>query len=171
MPNRRGARGFSRSSRPGVHWGRLVQAAQVTVPASTKILLATVAFTSGMDETVRRTRGMFGILSDTTGAIENQIGALGFMVVSDLALAAGAASIPGPVTDADDDGWFVWEPFVNRGSSNTSSYQGNNWRYDSKAMRKVEDGQGVAIMVENASAIHGFMINLSLAMLTSLTAS
>ncbi len=79
---------------------------------STKILLGVFVLSNvGIGETVRRTIGNIWVVSDQAAADEVQVGAFGCIVVTDLAAAAGAASIPGPFTDANDDGWFVWQGF------------------------------------------------------------
>ncbi len=127
------------------------------VPAASKVLLTTLTLSNpGIGETIRRTRGSFLWDSDQAVADEDYMGAFGLIVVSDLAVAAGVASIPGPVTDANDDGWFVWEPMLSTfefasvvGFESSSGLHGT---FDSKAMRKVEEGFSIAIVVENASA-------------------
>ena len=112
MPYRRTAR-TQRGTRKGTDWFRRTTGAYVTVAAASKVLVSSgTPSNPGITETIVRTRGGFSIASDQAGASESQIGAMGLMVVNDLALAAGAASIPGPVTDRNDDGWFVWEPFA-----------------------------------------------------------
>ncbi len=139
------------------------------VAAGTKILSTSLVLSNpGIGETVRRTRGVVSVASDQGAAIEDQLGALGLVVVSDLALAAGAASIPGPGTDASDDGWFVWRPFVQRSDSSNNRVS-FIYEFDSKAMRRVEEGFGIAIMIENTSALHGIQISFALSMLTSLS--
>ncbi len=160
------------SQRGATDWARLVVAH--TTVASGKALLATFALSNpGIGETVRRTRGMFDVVSDQSSVTEQQNGALGFMIVSDLAAAAGAASIPGPITDASDDGWFVWEPFTQvsqftLGVSNAAAAQGAAiYPFDSKAMRKVADGFTIVCMVEVLS--QGCEIGLAVSLLGSRT--
>ncbi len=155
------------------NWGRTVPTTHTTIAFGAKALIASVALSNvGINEVVRRTRGVLGVYSDQSAAMEEQIGALGFIVVTDLAAAAGAASIPGPVTDANDDGWFVWMPFTQQcavtvGGSAVNSNPPGNWHFDSKAMRRVEEGFVVAIMVENGGGANGMDVTL----LTSLLAS
>ncbi len=142
--------------------------------ASAKVLLASFSLSNpGIGETIRRTRGVFLVMSDQTTNTELQIGAFGMIVVNDLALAAGAASIPGPETDANDDGWFVWEPFlqvgepaVGQGASGAEAWPG--YRFDSKAMRRVEEGFSIAVMIENSSSSHGFEALTSISLLSSM---
>ncbi len=112
------------------------------------------------------------IASDQTTSIEFQLGAMGMVVVSDLALAAGAASIPGPGTDAADDGWFVWVPFMAIADGITTGNTKNPQQYfefDSKAMRRVEEGFGIAVMIENVHPTQGLQAGVALSMLTSLS--
>ena len=98
------------------------------------------------------------------------IGAFGLCVVSDQALAAGIASIPGPFADADWDGWFVWRSF-NRQLENITS-AGILWHFDdievdSKAMRKISDNNTIAIVAQSASG--AFQISMPLRLLLKLS--
>ena len=156
----------------GTNWGRTVFAAPVVVAAASKVLVLTFVLDNpGISEVIRRTRGDYFVGSDQTASTELQMGAWGAIVVTDTALAAGVASIPGPVTDANDDGWFVWESFVQSSSAgaggNIAAWQGVHRPYDSKAMRKLPDGFSVAIVVENAHATHGLEFYLGISLLAS----
>jgi len=129
---------------------------------------------AGIGEVVRRTRGRWLVLSDTQAAYEEGIAALGFIVVTDTALGVGATAIPGPVTDANDDGWFVWEPWLGLvggcavgGSPSTVAGNNNSNEFDSKAMRRVEEGFSVAVMIENASAAFALDVAMSFSTLSS----
>ena len=91
--------------------------AAVAIPAGTKVLVA--RFTAaqilgfaGAQSTIVRERGMFGWATDQVAVDETQTGAVGFAIVSEIAAAAGAASVPGPFTDASWDGWYAWYPIV-----------------------------------------------------------
>ncbi len=113
---------------------------------------------------------MVVLTSDQTGGQETQTGAMGMVVVSDLAIAAGVASIPGPVTDASDDGWYVWQALGGQldilvGAGPRQAV----YEFDSKAMRRIEEGFGVAIVVENAHATHGFNVLVYFSVLASLS--
>ena len=158
MPARRRARSVFRGQRRRTAgtWSRTIDAL-TTVPGASKVLLNTLVLSNeGIGETVRRTRGYIHVKSDQEATSEQPIGAFGMVVANDLALAAGAASIPGPATDLDDDGWFVWEPittdFAFRSAVGFESAAGRLFNYDSRAMRKVEPGFGLAIMVEISTA-------------------
>ncbi len=132
-----------------------------------------VLINPGIGEVVRRTRGRFLIESDQSALLEGQVGAIGFIVVNDLALAAGAASIPGPVTDASDDGWFVWEPFAQMsgvtGGGSALNPNAHVYEFDSKAMRKVADGFSIAVMIEIAAASGGVDMSIGTSLLGSRT--
>ncbi len=155
--------------RPGT-WARGTLGS-ATVGATTKVLLATFGLSNpGINETVRRTLGNVFVQSDQQAASETWRGALGFCIVSDAAAAAGAASIPGPVTEASDDIWFVWVPFA--GSVLFSSavgvfLGGFQFPFDSRAMRRAQEGQTIAVMVENPGTT-GFSINVNLSLYSTL---
>ena len=128
-------------------------------------MLASVGLLSnpGIGETIRRTLGGVYVTSDQNAAVENQFGAVGMIVVSDLAIAAGAASVPGPFTDSDDDGWFVWQGFSQRlrfGTAVGFDDVGRWYPYDSRGMRRTEEGFGFAVMFENADAVHGIEVGM-----------
>jgi len=113
---------------------------------------------------------MYGTFPNAFTADNITTGAWGMIVVTDLALAAGAASIPGPITDVTDDGWFVWQPILSRLEFVTGAgIEANSAKiveFDSKAKRIVETGQIVAVMVENASASFAFEFLLNMRLLS-----
>ncbi len=156
-------------SRRGTNWGRLVETSVTTIPAASKVLLASFVLSNpGIAETVVRTLGRFSWMSDQVAVVESQLGAFGMVVVSDIALAAGAASIPGPVTEATDDGWFVWESFFSKSEGLTTGEPGFTSQlqeYESRAARRVEEGFSVAIMVENGHATAGMQFWFAASML------
>jgi len=145
-------------------WSPFVTAAPVTIPAATKVLLGFFFLATAFEETLVRTRGVLRISSDQTGSVEEQVGAFGFIRVTDQAIAAGAASIPGPVSDGADDGWAVWVPFAQESASSTVGMtgMGSAWEIDSKAQRIVREGQQLAVMIENAHATHGLEVLVAL---------
>ena len=102
--------------------------------------------------TVVRTRGVLSLTTDQVAATESYHAALGFAVVSDEALAVGITAVPTPMSEADSDLFFVYEAIIGRMLFSTSagfdSGSGFSREFDSKAMRKVEDGQDIAITVE-----------------------
>ena len=105
--------------------------------------------------TIVRTRLEVHYRSDQVVATEQTRGALGIIVVSDQAVAQGAASIPAPVTNSDAP-FFVYEPFINRFEVLTSAGfhpdAGLHQTEDSKAMRKVGNNEDIAFMITNAAS-------------------
>ncbi len=149
--------GFGRSKRAPGTWSRN-QIAPTTVPTSSKILLGTFVLSNlGIGETVRRTLGQIMVRSDQVAAGEDVIGAFGMIVVSDIAAAAGIASVPDPVTEASDDGWFVWQG-LSATQGGSAQRTGQLIQFDSKAMRRNEEGFSIALVVANASASAGMVM-------------
>ena len=166
MAARRTIRTRARGDRQPTNWGGVVATAQVFVPASTKVLLQTIVpeFVSG--ETIRRLRGSVFVQGGVF-----YTGAIGAFVANDLAIAAGAASLLDPVTDVNDDAWFWYQSFQGDGSGPSPGSAGNLGGQmliiDSKAMRRVETGFQVAIMVANGSAVTTFFVSVSVRALGS----
>jgi len=161
-----------RGRRAPTDWSRAV-IGETTVAANTKVLLGSFTLVNnGIGETIRRTIVVLQVVSDQAVSTEPQLGAFGMVVATDLAIAAGAASLPGPVTQGDDDSWFVWRPIVQRGFLSTgAAIQGQVYAFESRAMRRVEDGYGMAIMVENnttpAVTTTGLIISAGISLLAS----
>ena len=130
-------------------------AALTTLSASSAVLDSTLV--PGLSETIVRTRGYIAVKSDQVAASENFTGAVGFLVASDQAVAAGVASLPTPYTDQDSDLYFVHQYFT--GGLRFSDVTGMGDRpwsifeFDSKAMRKLDVGQTLCIVIENGSAV------------------
>ena len=157
-----------RARRQPSSWSRVIPQQTSLVAAATKVLVNIIVLSNpGIGETVRRTRGLIMVKSDQSAAEEQQFGAVGFVVVNDLAIAAGAAAIPGPFSEQDDDGWYVWQPLFSSFESGETSAQ--FYPFDSKAMRRVEEGFSVAVMVENASATTGLEVAIAISSLSSLS--
>ena len=162
----RGARKITNRS-----WAVSAPASGATVAAATKVLIGGFTLSNaGIDETVLRVVGSIAVRSDQFAASEDQFGAFGMIVVSDVARTTGITAIPSPITDGSDDGWFVYQGFSQR--TNFLDATGNNTNYmvsydfDSKAKRIIQDGFGVALVVENAHATHGFTVRVQLRMLS-----
>ncbi len=154
MPNRFNPRYPQRSrTTPNRTWAGLADAVPQTLAGATKVLFAIGAASTGIDLTILRTRGLFSHRVTTLSGDGHYAGAFGFMVVTDLAAAAGIASIPGPATDVGDDGWFVHEWFSNTNEfMDATGFQSGADRstpFDSKAKRILEEGKVVVIVVEN----------------------
>jgi len=129
-----------------------------------KVLLGSLSLSNpNIDETLLRVVGSLSVNSDQTVASERQDGAFGMILVTDLAIAAGAASIPGPLTDIGDDGWFVHVPFMNRflflDATGFTSQDATSIQFDFKSKRIVQEGQSIAFMVETGSASSGIQFS------------
>jgi len=112
--------------------------------------------------TIVRTRGVIGIRSDQIAASEDQVIAYAHAVVSDQANAIGITAVPTPVTDLGSSNFFVYESLFARfnfGDATGFDSQGMTWRtFDSKAMRKVENGQDRVAVLESGSFSAGAVI-------------
>lgn len=143
-----------RTSSPNRAWAGFSSATAVTVAATSKVLIATATpLNLGIDLTILRTRGWLCYFAGTPTADRFISGAFGIMIVKDLAAAAGVASLPGPATDASDDSWFVHEWFISQLEFGTAVGMepnfGNSRSFDSKAKRKIEEGEVAVAVVEN----------------------
>ncbi len=104
--------------------------------------------------TIVRTRIDFWAASDQRTATEAWQVAIGMAVVSDQALAIGITAIPTPITDLGSDLWFVHG--ILSGQIGLSSAVGLvtndvSMQIDSKAMRKINDDQDFALVLETAA--------------------
>ena len=112
--------------------------------------------------TVVRSRGILGIESDQTAASEVYHAAFGMAVVSEQAIAIGVTAVPTPDTDRASDLWFVFEELLGSYLFATSAAfvesSATMRIYDSKAMRKIEDGQDLAVVAEAVVNSAGLLI-------------
>jgi len=128
---------------------------QSTTLASTNAVALTASLTAAglalRPFTITRTRGIMHVRSDQTGALESYGAFMGMCVVSDQASAIGVTAVPTPDTDQDSDAWFVHEMVAGSFGFITgigALELGQTHYYDSKAMRKVEDGFDVVQTME-----------------------
>ena len=121
--------------------------------------------------TIIRTVGVMTIAADVN-FITNQIysGAAGLQVVGDDARASGVASMASPFADAGDDSWFYHQFFHvtidDRADSDLVVSQ--SMVIDSKAQRKVVDGQAIVFFVEGGGEADGFDVAIGLRILCKL---
>ena len=121
--------------------------------------------------TIVRTRGVLHLGSDQQVATENYSASLGMSIVSEQALAVGVTAVPTPETDRESDLFHVYESLAGRfafGSTIAFMETGHFKDWDSKAMRKVEEGSDIAIVVETTSGSSGAIIHKSGRMLVKL---
>jgi len=104
--------------------------------------------------TVVRIRGSLHLESDQVAAAEEQGCAIGSCVVSDQAVAIGITAIPTPVVDRGSDLWFAYVSLLSSNDAGTFGGLGQVQfkDYDSRAMRKVEEGQTVVQVLDSEIA-------------------
>ncbi len=112
--------------------------------------------------TIVRTRGMVSIFSDQIAAVEDQVAAFGKIVVSDQAVAIGVTAVPTPASD-DQSNWHVFtflsDKFLFITGVGFQQIAMINHVIDSKAMRKVEEGQDLIGVVESDTLSDGCQIS------------
>ena len=119
--------------------------------------------------TVTRVVGSMFCGNDQVAAIERPIGAVGMMVVSEKAIATGATAVPDPITEQASDEWFLYRSFGVIGAP-TVGNPFMEFQFDSRAQRKVQDGEDVALVVANgAAAAHTLVFTLIFRMLVKLS--
>ena len=118
---------------------------------STGALGALGVATSGA--TLVRTRGQLMFHMDTGAAFDAITVAVGLGIFSSDAFAAGAASLPGPITDVDYD-WIYHRVALLESFSATESdasiQQNLQIELDSKAMRKMKPSQTMGFVFEGS---------------------
>ncbi len=152
-------RGAARSVRQNV-W-LFIDVPEVSVAVSSKFFLASLdaAALALRPFTVIRTHILISWATDQTSASEEAQGALGEIVVSDQASAAGIASIPSPISNADAP-WYVWQAMAFKclaiGTPSNEFHPRASYQYevDSKSMRKVGINEDIVMVVENLDATH-----------------
>ncbi len=115
--------------------------------------------------TVVRARGILHAASDQSVATEFWHATFGFAVVSDQAVAIGVTALPTPDTDRESDLWFVYEELASQFEFKTAvgfdATAGILKSWDSKAMRKVEEGQDIAVVTETSAVSAGGALFMS----------
>ncbi len=121
--------------------------------------------------TITRTVGLVVVSADTD-FITNQIygGAIGCCVVREEARLVGASAVPQPFTGADEEMWlyhqFFAEVFDDRSDSDLRLT--THYKVDSKAQRKVSDGDAIIFTSQGAGLADGFDVNVMVRMLLKL---
>ena len=161
---------FPRASRGPRGGGRQTQWLSIppstsTVDASSNLPLSlTTAELALRPFTIVRTHMTILQQSNQSVASELQVAAVGICVVSESALAVGITAVPTPITELDSDLWFVHRTLLNQflfaDATGFNSPSGFVTTVDSKAMRKVNNDQDVAVVVEGAALGEGQLITL-----------
>ena len=173
MANRR--RNFTRGSGPRrqTEWLSLEFGSAVTaLGAASKILVASMDVTekAKLPFTITRTVGQMMVRTDQAAAIEEPFGAFGGAIVSDRAVAVGITAVPTPVTEHNADYWFFYKPFHTSLLFGATGMSGGiyNVDFDSRAQRKIEEGEDIIFIMANASASAGMVFHVSLRILIKL---
>ncbi len=106
--------------------------------------------------TILRTHFHVGWISDQIIASEAQFGAVGMCIVSSQAAAIGVTAVPTPLTDIGSELWYLHQVltsfFTFSSAVGTDSQGMTSIDIDSKAMRKVNEGEDALIVFENAAS-------------------
>ncbi len=169
------SRGISRGVRRKTDWLGSADIVDVTtLPAASFVVTQslTAVELAKRPFTIVRTVGSIWLASDQSGAVEFPFGAVGFIVVSEKASALGATAIPDPITQESSDEWFAYTAMAASGNSAAAGIVSQplmEYKFDSRAMRKVQDGEDIVVVVANASATDGAAFILKFRMLIKLS--
>ncbi len=147
----------SRGKRRETEWFASADAVALTTLAAATFTLdqsLTAAELAKRPFTVVRTVGSIWVKSDQKAANESPFGAMGFLVASEKAVALGVTALPDPITQEASDSWFVYQQVAASGGPEEGR-PFDRYDFNSKAMRKVQDGEDIAVMVTNASSTLG----------------
>ena len=126
-------------------------------PSSAIILFSLSA--AGLAErpfTIVRTRMELSLSSDQAAAQETQEIAVGIAIVSEQAHAIGVTAVPTPSTDDESDLWMLHQwVFADESRLVDNSKPQTHVSIDSKAMRKVDQGQQMVIVLETSAVSLG----------------
>ncbi len=159
MPRPRMAR--ARGQKRQSVWGFLTPGNNtLTATGGTIVASLNAAALARRPFTIVRTHLEFMLRSDQSAAIEQQTCAFGMAVVSDEAVAAGVASVPTPITELGSDLWFLHVIMFGDESKLTDRSSPATLRsVDSKAMRKVEEGQDIVFVAELGGTGAGLILS------------
>ena len=128
---------------------------------------ATLAFTLNaaalalLSFTVVRTHFEMALRSDQAAALESQTASLGIAVVFAEAAALGITAIPTPTTAAGSSLWFVHQFLFAQASEVTDlTLPQERISIDSKAMRKMEVGTDMVVVVQGGGVGNGQTITI-----------
>ncbi len=155
-------------------WFGITATNTVLAAASTAVLFSglTAELLALRPFTIIRSRGVLAADSDQAAATEFYHVSMGVAVVSDQALAIGVTAVPTPATDRASDLFFVYEEVLGKlsiasvASIVEPTFQTHYW--DSKAMRKVEEGQDIAFTIETEATSNGATVKKAGRMLIKL---
>ncbi len=132
----------------------------INVKASTAASLVPIlvfSITADAETVITRVRGMVSMVGDP-----GEQSAFGMCVVSTQAFAIGATAIPGPISNADSDLWFVHQYEAYQGTPNPAIPR----TIDSKAKRIIHSDDQVVVGVFETTSATAKSINLGLRFLS-----
>ncbi len=114
------------------------------------VQIGTTGFVSEVSQTLIRVRGrVFGQL-DIAGVDERVMVAVGLIVVSSEAFAAGAGSVPSPGSDSEAP--WLWHDHLSMSSGAEAAVVTDAYfdriQIDNKAMRRLKPNENIAFMAE-----------------------
>jgi len=153
---RRGSSGFRGARRQSLWVDIPAVTATLAAAGGTITHAANAALLALRPFTIVRHHMFWALSSDQAAASETYGAALGVAVVSDEAVAVGVAAVPTPVTESASDLWLLHQNMIGRlhigGGASGALVTGT---IDSKAMRKVEEGQTCINVAESMIALIG----------------
>ncbi len=170
---RRSSGGFRRSPGRLTEWfSSSFVDVESPLAANSGVILASLTATGLAKRpfTVTRTIGNLWVASDQNAAIEFPSGAVGCMVVSEKASTLGFTAVPDPVTESSSDEWLMYEDWAVEGSTSTNVGRPvTRISFDSRAQRKVQDGEDIVFVLANASATDGIFYHFRFRQLMKLS--
>ncbi len=154
----RGSSAFRRVPRRSTGWSAVNSGTTFTALGANTIILDQVFVPLIPEQTIVRVRGLLIVETDQQTAPEDMLGAFGISLVEEPAATIGVTAVPQPVSDASSESWLVWQGF---GATYKFSAGGffprSDVQYviDSKAMRKLNSNQRLAITLQNFHATTG----------------
>ena len=98
--------------------------------------------------TITRTVGIAALAFDEDFILDQDIfAAWGGVVIQERARVAGVGSMPDPIANIGDDGWFWHQPVLEFIESVGTDRSNKSYTIDSRAQRKVVDGDAIAFML------------------------
>jgi len=144
----------SSGAKRAVAWSNILTSMSVVANSGSKTLGTSIGLSLFGGDTLIRTRGWASFHFDPTSIADSFNVGIALGLYSDDAFAAGAASMPGPLSDAGYD-WIFHTTRI-FGPTFTATEDGTNILHnvwldvDSKAMRKVKPNQTLAWISEGA---------------------
>ena len=149
-----------------------VQDNTTTANTANLISVANAALLALRPFTVVRTHGAVLLDSDQVIATEQQEIAYAHAVVSEQASTIGVTAVPTPIADGNSGLFWVHEYMFSRftfvSGVGIDAQAGRLFKYDSKAMRRVDQGQDIITVMETAAGSEGVQVTSAWRMLIKL---